>query len=87
MEWHPCFWLWNKFFEFLENIGYGIVWRQKLQSPQMLLNTYSWQYDIIVNLPLLGSKLYGKPPIWAGGGLPKGSPYSNGESGDPVERT
>ena len=49
--------------------------------------TYSWQYDIIVNLPLLGSKLYGKPPIWAGGGLPKGSPYSNGESGDPVERT
>ena len=53
----------------------------------MLLNTYSWQYDIIVNLPLLGSKLYGKPPIWAGGGLPKGSPYSSGESGDPVERT
>ena len=54
----------------------------------MLTNySYSWKYDIIVNLPLLGSKLYGKPPIWAGGGLPKGSPYSNGESGDPVERT
>ena len=53
----------------------------------MQLNTYSWQHDIIINLPLLGSKLYGKPPIWAGGGLPKGSPYNNGESGDPVERT
>ena len=54
---------------------------------ERVVNTYSWQHDIIVNLPLLGSKLYGKPPIWAGGGLPKGSPYSNGESGDPVERT
>ena len=38
-------------------------------------------------LPLLGSKLYGKPPMCAGGGLPKGSPYNIGERGDPVERT
>ena len=59
----------------------------KILDIELCFNTYSWQYDISVNLPLLGSKLYGKPPIWAGGGLPKGSPYSNGESGDPVERT
>lgn len=56
-----------------------------------------WQFNLRMKsifkkeLPLLGSKLYGMPPMWAGGGLPRGSllykKAAEEEVGEPGVRT